>query len=150
MKIKATKKQIIAKLESSDITRQIDKMDLYREDRIISLEDAKEAAKNPRKHPKTIIHVKTYITSSGGTYGHQFLSCAWINVEGKEYREWYQASGSKTGGCGYDKISTAIGSAFNAIGLGYDIQQIEGTGQQEEFILALGKKLLGRKLFIYV
>ena len=143
MKIKATKKQIIAGLQSEDITRQIDKMDLYSEFKVISLEDAKAGSQSPYKNPKTTIHVKTYVTSRGGTYGYQLLSCVWIKVDG----EWYQASGSKTSGYGCDKISSAIGSAFRAVGVH---NYIDGTGQHEEFIQLLAKKLLVRKPFIIV
>ena len=137
--MKQTRKELIKSLQASDITRQIDKMDLYSEWRIITLENARKATANSSYPvPSDTIHVKLYVTNGRGTYGYQFLACVWIHIDG----DWYQASGSKTGGCGYDKVSTAIGSALRAVGID---NRIDGTGEHERFIQDLAAKLLPRK-----
>lgn len=140
--VKANRKQIISSLQSSDISRRIDKMDLHTEYKYILLDDAKRATKESYKHARAFVHCKVYVTANPGTYGHQFMAAIWITVDGK----WYQASGSITGGCGYDKISTAIDSAVRSIGL--DSKQVDyfaGVGDHEEVLGSLADKLAGRK-----
>ena len=147
IKIKATRAKLMASLQDSDISRRIDKMDLYQTYNYILLHDAKEAAKDERyKRAKTFVKCKVYVTASAGTYGHQFLAAIWCNAEG----QWWQASGSMTGGCGYDKISTAIENAFDSLGIGGMIDHFGGTGLHEKALEALAAKLAGRKAWLTV
>jgi len=141
--VKATRKQIIGALKESNISQRIDKMDLYREYKFYLMDDAKKAAHQTQyKRARAFVHCKVYVTSNHGTYGYQFRAALWIVIAGK----WYQARGALTGGCGYDKISTAIDSVFAEIGLGHDeVEDFGGTGQHEQVLSELAHTLAGRK-----
>jgi len=141
--VKATRKQIVEALKSSDISRRIDNMDLYSLYKFYLMDDAKKAAKEPRrKDARSFVHCKVYVTNKPGVYGYQFLAALWVLADGR----WYQASGTLTGGCGYDKISTAVDSAFDAIGLGHDeVESFAGVGTHEQALGELAGKLAGRK-----
>lgn len=145
--IKATRKQLINSLQSSDINRRIDNMSIYREYNYILLDDAKRAAKESYKRANCFITCKVYVTERPGTYGHQFMAAIWIKVDG----EWYQASGSITGGCGYDKISTAIDSAIRTIGLdSKHVDYFAGVGNHDQVLAELAGVLAGRKAWFTV
>jgi hypothetical protein len=141
--VKATRKQIIGALKESNISQRINKMDLYREYKFYLMDDAKKAAKEPRrKDARSFVHCKVYVTNKPGVYGYQFLAALWIVVDGK----WYEASGTLTGGCGYDKISMAIDSAVRYIGLDRDlVKSFAGVGTHEQVLSELARKLAGRK-----
>jgi len=141
--VKATRKQIIESLKESNISRRIDKMALYREYKFHLLDDAKKASHGTlSKRARSFMHCKVYVTNKPGTYGYQFLAALWILVDGR----WYQASGTLTGGCGYDKFSTAIDSAVRSIGLGHnEVESFAGVGTHEQALGELAGKLAGRK-----
>jgi len=140
--ITATREQIIANLKDSDISRKIDTMALDREYKYVLLSAATEAAGNSRKEAPTMIHCKVFCTNRAGTYGYQFMAAIWIKVGG----DWYQASGSLTRGCGYDKISTAVDSAVRTIGLGSDlVGYFNGTGEHETVMDELAEVLADGK-----
>jgi hypothetical protein len=141
--VKATRKQLIGSLKESNISRRIDKMDLYREYKFYLMDDAKKAAKAANyKRALSFVHCKVYVTNKQGVYGYQFLAVLRIVADGK----WYEASGTLTGGCGYDKISTAIDSAVRYIGLNHDlVKSFGGVGNHDQVLSELAGKLAGRK-----
>ncbi len=141
---KANRKTLIGALKESNIDRRIDKMNLYQEHKYFLLDDAKAANKpNNYKHAaKTTIRCKIFVTNKSGVYGYQFLAAIWISADG----QWYQASGSMTGGCGYDKVSSAVDSAIRALGLSSDIvDHFGGTGQHEEVLSEIMGVIAGRR-----
>lgn len=147
--IKANRPQILAALKSGSIDRRIDKMDLSQVRNFILLQDASKAAQDDRyKNPTATVAVKVYVTSKAGMYGHQFIAAIWVRTpEGGHY----QASGTMTGGCGYDKPSTAVDSAIRALGLDYSIvSAFEGTGQHWDALRELMQVLAGRKQWFEV
>jgi len=141
--VKATRKQIIEALKASDISRRIDKMDLYQEYKFYLLEDVKKASHGTlSKRARSFVKCKVYVTNKQGTYGYQFMAALWVVVDDK----WYQASGNLTGGCGYDKISTAIDSAVSSIGLDHKlVKSFSGVGTHDQVLSELAHKLAGRK-----
>ena len=148
------RKSLISSLVSSNINRKLDKMELYQRYRYILLEDAKKAAKDNdvsgsyySRQPRTMIDCKIYVTPRPGVYGHQFMAAIWITADG----ETYQASGSMSGGCGYEKVSDAVNSAFMGIGLYCDqVKYFSGTGQHEQVLQELASTLAGRKQWFMV
>lgn len=146
--IKTTRKQIIAALQSSDISSRIDKMDRHATYKFILMDDAKKAAKDDRyKTAKTFVECRVYVNATSGIYGHQFMAALWIHVDGK----YYQASGAMTSGCGYDKISAAIDSAARSIGLDSDmVNYFSGTGEHKQVLGELADVLAGRKAWFAV
>lgn len=150
IEIKATRKQLIAAMGEHNISRRINKMDLHDRYRRILVSDAVKASKTDNRYqPRTLIDCRVYVTHGAGMYGHQFLAAIWIrdHVTGS----YYQASGSMTSGCGYDKVSTAIDSACRALGLNSDLlPYFDGTGQHEEALDALAQKLAGRRAWFRV
>lgn len=147
--INASAKTLTASMQKCDISRKIDKMDLYCDYEYILLDAAKIAAKEERyKKTKSFITCRIYVTRKSGVYGYQFLAALWVNVNG----QYYQASGSGlTGGCGYDKVSTAVDNAFRSLGLGPDmVKYFDGTGDHEKVLDALAGILAGRKSWFKV
>lgn len=146
--IKATRAQLIANMKAGDISRRTDTMEVCQRYQYFSLDEAKKAAGSADyKRPGTLLDCRVYVTNRSGTYGHQFLAAIWVHVDG----ERYQASGTMTGGCGYDKISTAVGSAFGALGLDSSlVGYFSGTGQHEQVLDELAAKLAGRKSWFKV
>lgn len=145
--VNATRSKILSALKAEDISRRLDNMDIYREYNYILLGDAKEASKTDPRTPRSTICCRVYVTNKSGVYGYQYMAAIWINVDG----QWHHASGSLTGGCGYDKISTAVESAFRAIGLDSKIvDHFGGTGQHERIMEELMEVLAGRKAWFKV
>ena len=147
--VTATRAKLLSSLQSGNISRKIDKMDLYTDFEYILLDDAKVAAKDGNyKKPKSLITCRIYVTSKPGMYGYQFLAAMWVNANG----QYYQASGSGlTGGCGYDKVSTAVDNAIRSLELGYDtVKDFGGTGEHEKVLDQLAGILAGRKAWFKV
>ena len=147
--IKATRAQLIASLKACDISRRTDKTDTYQEWNYVLLDDAAKAAKEePRyRRPRSTICCRVYVTNKSGMYGYQFLAAVWVVIDGQHY----QASGPLTGGCGYDKISTAVDDALRALGLDSKaVDHFGGTGQHEDVLDELMDVLAGRKAWIKV
>lgn len=144
-----TRKQLISHLKEAGISHQIDNMELYEQIDIVLVDEVINASKHSHdpyiREPRSLITVKVYWTKRPSTYGYQAMAAMWIHVDGT----YSQATGSKTGGCGYDKVSTAVASAFDNIGVPYDfVGHFGGTGEHEAKIIQLAKKLAGRKKFI--
>ena len=148
--ITATRAKLLSSMRDGYILAKIHNMELHCEYQYILLEQAKFSAQDDRwKKPKNFITCRVYITRKPGVYGHQFLSALWINnVDG----QYCQASGSGlTGGCGYDKVSTAVNDAVRSLGLGYDvIKDFGGTGEHEKALDDLAGILAGRKAWFKV
>ena len=147
--ITVTRGKILSSLCERNISRKIDKMDLYRDFEYILLDSAKVASKDGHyKKPKNFITCRIYVTNKAGMYGHQFLAVLWVNID----RQSYQASGSGlTAGCGYDKVSTAVDNAFRSLGLGPDmVEYFNGTGEHEKVLDELAGILAGRKAWFKV
>ena len=147
--ITTTRAKLLESLQERNVSHKIDKMDLYRDFEYILLDSAKVASKNSDyKKPKSFITCRIYVTSKAGTYGHQFLAVMWVNIDGQSR----QASGSGlTGGCGYDKVSTAVADAFRSLGIGSDmVKDFGGTGEHEKVLDELASILAGRKAWFKV
>ena len=145
----ASRAKLLSSLCERNISRKIDKMGLYKDYEYILLDAAKVASKDSNyKKPKSFITCRIYVTSKPGMYGHQFLAAVWVNVDG----QYHQASGSGlTGGCGYDKVSTAVDDAFRSLGLGSDMaKNFGGTGEHEKVLDELAGILAGRKAWFKV
>lgn len=150
----ANRKSIIASLASSDISRKIDKMRLHQRFRYILIDEAKKAAQGNSNsgayynmQPRAMIDCKIYVTQRPGMYGHQYMAAIWITVDGQTY----QASGNMSSGCGAEKKSNAVNSAFMGLGLYCDqVKYFSGTGRHEEVLQELASTLAGRKLWFMV
>ena len=147
--ITAPRAKLLSSMQDCNILAKIDKMDLYRDYEYILLEQAKFSSQDDHyKKPKSFITCRIYVTSKAGMYGHQFLAAVWINIDGQSR----QASGlGLTGGCGHDKVSTAVDDAFRSLGLGPDmVKYFDGTGDHEKALDELASILAGRKSWFKV
>lgn len=147
--IAAPRTALIAAMRDGYIDRRIDKMDRYEVRNYILLDYAKAAAKNTTyPAPEATIEVRIYATNKPGTYGHQFMAAIWVHTPEGGY---YQASGAMTGGCGYDKVSTAVDSAIRALGLDYNhIADFAGTGLHWAVMREFMAVLAGRRQWFEV